>query len=384
VRDRVVTPVELLYDLVYVATISQAAHQLWVEISVARVVEFGVVFSMIWLAWVNGSLYLELHGRDDGRTRSFVFVQIGILSLLAVFAASAATTDSAAFAATYAAFLVVMTWLWQSVRGQDTPEFQQITRRYVVVMIVSTLVIGASAIAPPDTRLAIWAGYAIAFVGFFSVLGFSRVFGRGVVPTRSMVERFGLFTIIVLGEVVIGVVDGISHAERDPLTVLTGMIALGIGLGFWWIYFDIIGGRLPRATSRSVVGWTLLHLPITLSIAAAGAAMVSLIEHAHDPATPTATAWLISGAVALAMVSTIAAAWALVQFDRVAAVYRKLAVAMAVAAVASLFVGYLAPAPWVMATILAAILTVTWLLAVRWFLDANAWPPHDDHEASAA
>ena len=69
----------------------------------------------------------------------------------------------------------------------------------------------------------------------------------------------------MLGEVVFGVVDGLSHAERDTITIGTGAIALGIGLGFWWVYFDLIGGRLPRATSRSVVGWTLVHLPITLS-----------------------------------------------------------------------------------------------------------------------
>ena len=90
IHDRVVTPGELLYDLVYVAAIWQAAHHLAEEVSVARVIEFAVVFALIWLAWVNGSLYLERHGRDDGRTRSFVFVQIGLLALLAVFTAGAA------------------------------------------------------------------------------------------------------------------------------------------------------------------------------------------------------------------------------------------------------------------------------------------------------
>jgi len=49
---------------------SLAAHQLAIEISTARLIEFAVVFAMIWLAWINGSLYLEFHGRDDGRTRS--------------------------------------------------------------------------------------------------------------------------------------------------------------------------------------------------------------------------------------------------------------------------------------------------------------------------
>jgi hypothetical protein len=37
-----------------------------------------------------------------------------------------------------------------------------------------------------------------------------------------------------------------------------------------------------------MANWLLSHLPITMSIAAAGAAMVSLIEHAHDARTPQA------------------------------------------------------------------------------------------------
>ena len=369
-----VSPIELLYDLAYVIVISQAAHALAVEISVQRLLEFTVVFTMIWLAWVNGSLYLELHGRDDGRTRSFVFIQIGILALLAVFTANAATTDGVQFAVVYAVFLGVTTFLWQSVRGQDTAEFQAITRRYVLAMLASTVAVLVSAFVQPEVRIVIWAFTSVGFIGFFAALGFQQMFGRGVVPTHSMAERFGLFTIIVLGEVILGVVEGLSHADRDALAIATGMIALGIGLGFWWVYFDLIGNRVPRHTSRSLVGWILMHLPITISIAAGGAAMVSLIEHAHDAQTPAATAWLISGSVALSMLATIAAAWSLELFDRLAYVFRRLALAVPVAAAASLAAGYLAPAPWILSAILAVILTVTWLLAVRWYIQADAWP----------
>ena len=87
-----------------------------------------------------------------------------------------------------------------------------------------------------------------------------------------MVERFGLFTIIVLGEVVIGVVDGLTAADSDALTIATGLLALVIGFGFWWIYFDVVGRRMPRA--EGAAGWIVGHLPITLAIAASGAAMV--------------------------------------------------------------------------------------------------------------
>jgi uncharacterized membrane protein len=89
IADRRVSFLELFYDLVYVAVISQAAHHLAEHVSVRGLAEFAVVFALIWIAWINGSLYLELHGREDGRTRSIVFAQMGILVLLAVFTADA-------------------------------------------------------------------------------------------------------------------------------------------------------------------------------------------------------------------------------------------------------------------------------------------------------
>src|SRR4051794_2224073 len=97
-RDRVVSPVELLYDLVYVAAISQAAKTLAANVSTQTFLQFALIFGLIWLAWINGSFYLELHGRDDGRTRSYTFIQIGILALMAVFAANATQADGPAFA----------------------------------------------------------------------------------------------------------------------------------------------------------------------------------------------------------------------------------------------------------------------------------------------
>jgi low temperature requirement protein LtrA len=49
-----------------------------------------------------------------------------------------------------------------------------------------------------------------------------------------MIERFDLFTIIVLGEVVVGVVNGIADADRTPIAVVTGILGLGIGFAYWW------------------------------------------------------------------------------------------------------------------------------------------------------
>ena len=386
ITDRTVSALELFYDLVYVAVISQGAHHLAEHVTARGFLEFAIVFGLIWSAWVNGSLYLELHGREDGRTRSAVFLQMGILVLLAVFTADAAGDSGTGFASVYAAFLAVMTWLWFSVRRQDRydhPEFLAPAGRYVLGMAVSVPLLVASAFLPDGPRLAVWAGFCVAWLVGFALIGRLAVTREGLPPTDSLVERFGLFTIIVLGEVVFGVVDGLSTPDRDGLVIVTGMIALAIGFGFWWNYFDLVGRRPPRDEGGPLVSWMLSHLPITLSIAAAGAAMVSLIGHATDGRTPASTAWLLAGSVALGLLALTFAEQALVDADRLAVVYRPLRTAMAGAAVAALAVGWLRPAPWLLALLLFGILSMLWIFAVGRFLRADAWGSRESASRSA-
>ena len=157
-----------------------------------------------------------------------------------------------------------------------------------------------------------------------------------------------------------GVIEGLSQSTRDVTTLSTGMIALAVGFGFWWIYFDVVGGKLPKPDGRALASWMLSHYPITLSIAAAGAAMVSLIEHAHEDKSPELTSWLLSGAVAVGLVFLIPTWRALADASRLASVYRPLWIATVAGAVASLIVGWTRPAPWLLALLLVAVLGIVW------------------------
>jgi low temperature requirement protein LtrA len=376
-QDRTVSNLELFYDLAYVAVIAQASHHLASHVSLQGFLDFAVVFGMLWFAWFNGSLYVEVHGREDGRTRLLVFLQMGILALLAVFTAEAAGVTSRPFAVVYAAFLAVMAWAWYSVRELDRierPEFLGITAIYVGGMVVSTVVIGGSAFLEEAWRPLIWAAFLLGWVVFVlsGSRGRSRAQADGILPTDSLVERFGLFTIIVLGEVILAVVTGLSAAGPDALTIATGSLALVVGFGLWWIYFDLVGRRLPRR-GGTIWTWMLSHLPIQLSIVAAGAAIVSLIEHAHEPATPLDTSLLLGGSVAIGLLALIVTERSLEDALRLQSVYRALGPVLAVGAAIALLAGWLAPAPWVLAALMVAILTLLWFFVVARMIRAGVW-----------
>ncbi len=279
----------------------------------------------------------------------------------------------------YAIFLALFTWLWYSVRRQDTEEYGTLTKRYLTGMVLSIVVIGSSIFMPAAARLIVWALFILAWTLGALVIERGSPVEIGLSVTDSLVERFGLFTIIVLGEVVVGVVTGMSEVTRDALTVLTGLLGLMIGFGLWWTYFDFVGRRRPRSGWSGVTMWMMSHLPVAASIAASGAALVTLVEHAGDRRAPADAAWVLTGSMAIGLLGLIAVASRLADWGRLRAIYRPLSVALVIAAVATLAVGWLRPTPWLLVLLVVVIMVAVWLTAVvNWLRldDPDAALPH--------
>jgi low temperature requirement protein LtrA len=361
---------ELFYDLVYVVVIGRAAHHLAEHLDWRGVGDFIVVFGLIWLAWFNGSFWHELHAREDGRSRLYIFGQMCLLALLAVFASEATGDDGRAFAITYAVLFLLLTWQWYVVHRIDDAQYRSTTTRYLAGMLVSTAAIALTSLASDPVRVGTWAVIVAAWVvGGVLMLSTDRTAGFGEGVTASLVERVGLFTIIVLGEVVVGVVAGISDAQdRDAMTIATGVVGLTIGMGVWWNYFDILGRRVPGRRGAPLAAWLYAHLPLTMAIAAGGAAMVSLIEHAADDRTPADTAWLLSGAVAVTLLGIALAAKALPDDAFPSGMARQIAPTFAVAAVLVVAIGALRPMPLVLVAAITTVLAATWLRVFTLFL----------------
>lgn len=110
------------------------------------------------------------------------------------------------------------------------------------------------AVLPPETRAPAWDLTAVAYLaGFTLMIGTATpVQAAALAMTNALIERFGLLIIIVLGETVIGVVDGLAHTPVDTLTLAVGLVAVGVGFGAWWTYFDFPGccARAYDVTSR--------------------------------------------------------------------------------------------------------------------------------------
>jgi hypothetical protein len=161
----------------------------------------------------------------------------------------------------------------------------------------------ASTALSPDVRLTVWAISAALYLAGIAFV-YAEIPGElesAVAVTDSLIERFGLFVIIVLGDTVTGVVSGLTSDPTDARKLVVGLVCVLVGFGAWWTYFDFVGHHPPRNIRTSVVTWLVGHLPIGAAIAAMGATMPVLVTHAREHRTAAAPAWMmcVSAAVVL-------------------------------------------------------------------------------------
>lgn len=308
-EERTISFLELFYDLVYVGIIFQITHALVYDVSVKGLLIYVAIYAMVWLAWINGSIYHELHGNNDIRTRVFTFLQMVALAFMGIYAPSAFGEGATGFALSYASFLLIITYLWWRTGVYD-PEHKPLANPYSAAYFIATVMFVLSAFVEAPYTYYLW----LSALGMTLVMPFvMQTLARNISPEHleqgmaingSQSERFGLLTIIVLGEVVASIMRGASHHEHVTLDIALYVIfGLIIALSMWWIYFDFAARRVPVQTTCKRLSWVYLHLPITMCIGLIAAGLLNLLE--HPDYLDELGRWLIVGPIAIFLVSLV-------------------------------------------------------------------------------
>ncbi len=300
-QERKVTWLELFYDLVFVVVIAELSHSLAEHVSVAGVMTFALLFIPVWWVWIGGTFYNDRFETDDLSHRLFTFLQMLPVGAMAVFAHDGLGATSVGFALSYAAARVLIIYLWLR-GGLHDAEARPLTTRYSVGFGVSVLLFVISVFVPAPARFMLWGvGLIFDLLTPLTTLHVQRQLPR--LTTSHLPERFGLFVIIVLGESVVGVVQGV--AERDSLTwlsALTAALGMALAFGMWWLYFDFIARRRAKPGVWWFALWTYLHVPFVMATTALGAGVLNVVSN-EDATLPGESRWLLVGAVAMALLT---------------------------------------------------------------------------------
>jgi low temperature requirement protein LtrA len=307
---RKVTWLELFYDLVFVAAVAQVGQPLSEAYTPASVVRYTVLFVLIWWAWMGNAVFATRFGSDDVLQRSLTVVQIFAVAAMAANATDALDSrSSAGFAAAYGVLRLFL--VAQYARARQIERARTLATRYLTGHGIAAVLWIASSLVPAPARFVIW---TVAFVIDLGTPWIAVKHSADVPPDAShLPERFGLFTLILLGESVVAIMHGMESQESWSVTAATAAF-LGMGLVFaiWWLYFEGIGGageqhvRSHRDALRFHI-WCYAHLPLYVGIAAAGVGVERIVEHQgsttpHAPDAPLLVGALVAVAAAMAVI----------------------------------------------------------------------------------
>jgi low temperature requirement protein LtrA len=283
---RASTPLEAFFDLCFVVAVAAAGVPLHHSLA-ERHVAFGVghfllVFFAIWWAWMNFTWFASAYDTDDGVYRITTMVQIaGALVLAAGVEPAFDGGDFRVVTAGYVIMRLALVGQWLRAARSDV-ERRPVALRYafgVAIVQVAWLL----RLALPESLLV--AAFLILVVAELAVPIWAERAPGG--PTtfhpHHIVERYGLFTLIVLGETVSaatlavrGALDEGGHETRPLLELaVAGLI---IVFALWWVYFDRSAHNLLN-TLRGSMMWGYGHYFIFAAAAGVGAGLSVAVDH---------------------------------------------------------------------------------------------------------
>ena len=241
-QGRAASTLELFFDLVFVVAVSIASVELHHALSEGHigqgVLNYAIVFFGIWWAWMNFTWFATSFDTDDWYYRLLTILQMGGVL---VFASGIPTVfDRHHFTMLIIGYVVmrlamVAQWLRAArsggaARRAATTYAGGIT--LVQVLWLVTLLLPAPAFGIAQIIL-IGAELAVPIA--------AERLGRTPWHPRHITERYGLFTLILLGESLLGSANAIIEAldQTDDLGPLTALAALTLitTAALWWIYF---------------------------------------------------------------------------------------------------------------------------------------------------
>jgi low temperature requirement protein LtrA len=312
-EHRSATVLELFFDLCFVVAVAAAADALHHQVAEDHigdgVVGYASVFFAIWWAWMNFTWFASAYDTDDVAYRLTTLVQIaGVLILAAGVPDAMESRDFAAITVGYVVMRLAMVTQWLRAAGADPPHRRSCLRFAAGIAAVQVGWV-LRLLLPEGPGMA---GFLVLAAAELAVPIWAQRVGSTSWHPRHIAERYGLFTLIVLGECVLASTLAVQTALDDD-AVLADLATTAAGglltvFGMWWLYFAMEAHELLTSLRTATI-WGYGHYLVFASAAAVGAGLAVNVDFltGHAAIGPRVAAAAFTIPVALFLL----AVWAL-------------------------------------------------------------------------
>ena len=255
VGERRATWLELFFDLCFVAAVSALADGLTRDPTASGLWSFIALFVPVWWAWMAYTWFATAWDNDDLVHRFGMLAAMLLVVVLAAAVPRIERGNDRVFVVAYAAMQFLLAALFVRVLPHAGP-----ARRFAINCLIGEAVGGAiwlSSLAfPQGVRPWIW---AVAMAELLVVPIFAvRAYPDQPYDSSHIPERYGLFTIIVLGEGIVRVAAALSEPEvkLNGEAITAAVLGFAIASAVWWTYFGTVSSAgLSRERLGAAFVW---------------------------------------------------------------------------------------------------------------------------------
>ena len=270
-RDRHATWLELFSDLVFVVAIAEAGAVLLDDVSWTGAARFTLLFVAIWWAWTDATFYADRFDTDDAGHRLITLLEMLAIAALAAATHGAFDETGIGFSLAYVAVrAILLLRYWRA--GKHVLEARPLMNRLMLSTSAGAAFWLTAAFVGTSLRPWLWLSGIVATFAVAHNPSTWRLYATVPLSASHLPERFGLLTIIVLGETVTAVVAGLAeHAWHLP-SALTAAFGVVAAFAIWWVYFENTNRTMVGQIERLVVSasWLYSHLLLLLALTAFG------------------------------------------------------------------------------------------------------------------
>lgn len=294
--ERKATWLELFYDLAFVGILAQLSHLLFKHPSWEIVGQFTFQFVAAWWIWNSATFYNERYERNEIRHRVLTFISMIPLVGIAWAIHSGLDKSANVFAVSYIASRIFLIYMWMTA-GSSKIE-RKLSIQFSIGFSISVVLWCISLFIPGPSKYLLWAaGLIVDMITPMITLNTQAKMPK--ISTHHIPERFGLFTILTIGETVIGAINGFASNHHIDLWIgATCVLGLIVSFLIWWLYIDQVLYRVFRKNVWAILAWAYLHLPLAIGITAVGAAILALVTNSGSEVIDGSIRWLLCGSMA--------------------------------------------------------------------------------------
>jgi low temperature requirement protein LtrA len=309
-EERRTSPVELLWDLVFVFAVTQVTALMSRDMTWAGLGRSMLVLALVWWAW--SAFVWAANAQDTASpTLRLVLLLAMVLAFIAGLALPHSFEDEAlAFAAAYAGVRFLHLGLYADASRRGNASWSAIAGFAVTVVLGMALLLAGAAIGGTAQALLWTVAAAIDYAGP-AWLTRERLRGLQHVAVAHFAERYSLFISICLGESIVAIGVGASEERFDAELVAGVGLGLLVTVGMWWTYFDrfaAVAEERLRTHADPVLAaadaYSYLHLVLVAGIILF-AVGVKLAVHDIGEPLDDATRLAMCGGVALYLVGHV-------------------------------------------------------------------------------